>query len=243
MDDITGKVALVTGGDRGIGSGIALALAKAGADIAVNYHTHEADARSVCAKIQSLGRQAIAAGADVSAADQVASMVESIEKQLGRIDILINNAGITRPQPYDQVDEKSWDEILRIDLKSVFLVTQAVLPGMHLRNWGRIINISSVAAYIGGLSGPHYAASKAGILGLTHYYATSFTQEGITVNAIAPALIETDMLGDLHNINPELIPVGRFGSVEEVADVAVMLACNGYITGQTIHVNGGKYMT
>lgn len=242
MDNITGKIALVTGGDRGIGRGIALALAQAGADIAINYHTRETDAHAVSAEIQSYGRKAMEAEADVSAAGQVSQMVELIEKQLGPIDILVNNAGITRPQPIEQVDEKSWDEILRIDLKSVFLVTQAVLPGMRSRSWGRIINISSVAAYIGGLSGPHYAASKAGILGLTRYYASSLIKEGITVNAIAPALIETDMLGDLHGISTELIPIGRFGSVGEVADVAVMLARNGYITGQTINVNGGRYM-
>lgn len=243
MDTITGKIALVTGGDRGIGQGIALALAKTGADIAVNYHTREAEARAVCAQIQNYGRRAIEFEADVSASEQVALMIASIEKKLGPIDILVNNAGITRPQPAEQVDEKAWDEIIRVDLKSVFLVTQAVLPGMRSRGWGRIINISSVAAYIGGLSGPHYAAAKAGILGLTRYYAASLTRAGITVNAIAPALIETGMLGDLSGVTPDLIPVGRFGSVGEVADVAVMLARNGYITGQTIHVNGGKVMT
>jgi len=130
-----------------------------------------------------------------------------------------------------------------VNLKSVFLVTQAVIPGMRQRKWGRIINLSSVAAQTGGAVGPHYAASKAGIIGLTHSCASAFIRDGITVNAIAPALIETDMVTSNPNANPNLIPMGHFGSVEDVTSVAVMLATNGYITGQTISVNGGWYLT
>jgi 3-oxoacyl-[acyl-carrier protein] reductase len=128
-------------------------------------------------------------------------------------------------------------------LKSCFLVTQAVLPGMRARRWGRIVNLSSVAAHVGGVVGAHYAASKAGMLGLTHFYASRLAKEGITANAISPALIETEMVTANVNATSERIPIGRFGAVEEVADVAVMLARNGYITGQTLHVNGGWYMT
>ena len=153
------------------------------------------------------------------------------------------HAGITRPQPLTEISEQDWDEVLAVNLKSVFLVTQAVLPGMRAARWGRIINLSSVAAQLGGVVGPHYAASKAGILGLTHSYAHLLAKEGITVNAIAPALIETDMVSGNPNARPDLIPVSRFGSVDEVAQVAVMLAENGYITGQTINVNGGWYMS
>ena len=157
--------------------------------------------------------------------------------------LLVNNAGVTRPQPIAEITESDWDEILAINLKSVFLVTQAVLPKMRAAGWGRIINLSSVAAQLGGVVGPHYAASKAGILGLTHSYAHVLAGEGITVNAVAPALIETEMVTSNPNARPELIPVGRLGSVDEAADVVVMLARNGYMTGQTINVNGGWYMS
>ncbi len=170
-------------------------------------------------------------------------MVARIEAELGPVSILVNNAGISRPQPLDQITERDWDEILAVNLKSMFLVTQAVLPSMRKERWGRIINLSSVAAQLGGVIGPHYAASKAGCLGLTHSYAALLAKEGITVNAIAPALIETEMITSNPKARAEIIPVGRFGRVEETAEVAVMLARNGYITGQTINVNGGWYMS
>ena len=169
--------------------------------------------------------------------------MQTVEAELGPVAILVNNAGVTRPQPLDQITEQDWDEMLAVNLKSMFLVTQAVLPTMRAARWGRIINLSSVAAQTGGVVGPHYAASKAGILGLTHSYAHLLAKEGITVNAIAPALVETEMVTSNPNARPDLIPVGRFGTVEETADVAVMLARNGYITGQTINVNGGWYMS
>ena len=182
---------------------------------------------------------AIALQADVSRANEVARMIA----QIGEIDILVNNAGIARVQAIEEITENDWDELLAVNLKSCFLVTQAVLPGMRARQWGRIINLSSVAAHVGGVVGAHYAASKAGMLGLTHFYASRLAREGITVNAISPALIETDMVRSNPNASPERIPVGRFGAVDEVSDVVVMLARNGYITGQTLHVNGGWYMS
>jgi len=241
--DISGKVALVTGASRGIGKAMALALADAGVDVAVNYHTQEDAAQETCERIKNLGRRALAIRADVSQAAEVARSVKTVEEDLGPVEILVNNAGITRPQPLHEITEKDWDELLDTNLKSVFLVTQHVLPGMRARHWGRIINLSSVAAQTGGVVGPHYAASKAGILGLTHSYATLLAKEGITVNAIAPALIYTEMVAVNPKARADLIPVGRFGTVEEAAEIAVMLACNGYITGQTINVNGGWYFS
>jgi 3-oxoacyl-[acyl-carrier protein] reductase len=237
------KIALVTGGSRGTGRATALALARAGAKVAVNYKTHVADAEAVCDEIGSQGGQAITVQADVSISAQVTEMIRQVEEQFGLVAVLVNNAGITHPQPIDEITERDWDELLAVNLKSVFLVTQAVLPGMRAAKWGRIVNLSSVAAQTGGVIGPHYAASKAGIIGLTHSYAALMAKEGITVNAIAPALIETEMIRNNPRAKPDLIPVGRFGTVEEVADVVVMLAANGYITGQTINVNGGWYMS
>lgn len=211
--------------------------------MAVNYRSRAEEAESVCAEISRDGGMAISVAADVTQMARVAEMVRTVESRLGPVEILVNNAGITRPEPLDQITEQSWDEVLSANLKSVFLVTQAVLPTMREAGWGRIINLSSVAAQTGGVVGPHYAASKSGILGLTHSYAALLAKNGITVNAIAPALIDTEMVRNNPRATPQLIPVGRFGTVEEVADVVCLLAANGYITGQTISVNGGWYMT
>ncbi|HUL00730.1 MAG TPA: SDR family oxidoreductase, partial [Nitrospirota bacterium] len=142
-----------------------------------------------------------------------------------------------------EIDEVSWDRVLNINLKSMFLVTQTVIPEMRSQGWGRIVNISSTAAQVGGIVGPHYAASKAGVIGLSHYYAQALAKDGITVNAVAPALIETDMLAGLSQARPDLIPLGRFGTVNEVSDTVIMIVQNGFITGQTINVNGGRYMS
>jgi 3-oxoacyl-[acyl-carrier protein] reductase len=243
LDDLSGKVALVTGASRGIGRAVALALAAAGADLAVNYRGREAAAREVSAAIAALGRRALPLKADVSRADEVAALVAAIEAKLGPVMILVNNAGLVSAQPLPDISEADWDEMLAVNLKSAFLVTQRVLPGMRSRGFGRIINLSSVAAQTGGITGPHYAASKAGLIGLTHSYARHLVKEGITVNAIAPALIATEMVTGNLKADPSLIPVGRFGAPDEVAAVAVLLAQNGYITGQTINVNGGWYMS
>ncbi len=240
--DLTGKVALVTGGSRGIGRQIALSLARQGADIAVNYLRSENEANKVLSEVEDCGSRCIIIRADVSKSSDVARMKNIIMNKLGVVQILINNAGIARPQSIQDISEKDWDEIIETNLKSAFLVTQAVLPEMRTKGWGRIVNMSSVAAQIGGVVGPHYAASKAGLIGLTHSYASLLSKEGITVNTIAPALIATEMVTQNPSARPNLIPVGRFGSVEEVADVVVMLASNGYITGQTININGGWYM-
>lgn len=243
LDDLSGKIALVTGASRGIGRAAAIALAEAGADVAVNYLAREPQARKTCEAMARLGRRAIPLRANVAVAAEVAAMVAVIEADLGQVDILVNNAGIVSAKPLPEITEADWDEMLAVNLKSAFLVTQRVLPGMRARRWGRIINVSSVAAQTGGVTGPHYAASKAGLLGLTHSYARHLFKEGITVNAISPALIETEMVTGNLNVTPDLIPVGRFGTPEEVAAVVVLLARNGYITGQTINVNGGWYMS
>jgi 3-oxoacyl-[acyl-carrier protein] reductase len=243
MENLKNRVALVTGGSRGIGAGIAVALAQAGADVAVNYRQRSDAANAVCAAITALERKAIAVQADVSIATEVKRMVADVERQLGPVDILVNNAGIAHPCKLEEIAEAEWDEVLTVNLKSVFLVTQAVVGGMRKRKWGRIINLSSVAARTGGIVGAHYAASKAGILGLTHSCASSFAKEGITVNAIAPALIETEMVTRNLNASPDRIPMGHFGSVDDVGAIAVMLATNNYVNGQTINVDGGYYMT
>lgn len=241
--ELKDRVALVTGASRGLGRAIAVALARAGVDVAVNYHRQETAANAVCAEIEGLGRRCAVLHADVSRAADVAQLTDAAARALGPIDILVNNAGIARPQPIEQITEADWEAVVDTNLKSAFLVTQAVLPHMRQQRWGRVVNISSVAAQLGGVIGPHYAASKAGMIGLTHAYAGLLADEGITVNAIAPALIETDMVAALPRTRVNLIPVGRFGTPEEVSDVVVMLAGNGYISGQTISVNGGWYMT
>jgi 3-oxoacyl-[acyl-carrier protein] reductase len=243
MNNLNGKVALVTGSSRGIGRAIAYALAAEGADVAINFLTRSADAHAVELEIRAMGRRCASIQADVATANGVERLVSGVEGALGPIDILVNNAGIARPQPIEEITEEDWDQVITANLKSCFLVTQAVLPGMRTRRWGRIINLSSVAAQVGGVVGTHYAASKAGMLGMTRYYAQKLATEGITINAIAPALIETEMVKANLNARPDRIPVGRYGTPEEVAEVAVMLAKNAYMTGQTIHVNGGWFMS
>ncbi|HEY3352721.1 MAG TPA: SDR family oxidoreductase [Polyangia bacterium] len=243
MQDLTGEVALVTGASRGIGRAIALALAGAGADVAVNYHTREAEARGVCEQIAALGRRGVAFQADVSSAREVAGLVHAVTTELGPIGVLVNNAGVTRPQPLESITERDFDEVLAQNLKSAYLVTHAVVPVMRARGHGAILFISSVAAHTGGIVGPHYAASKAGMLGLMHSYAGLLAPEGITANAIAPALIETDMIAGLSGSGESMIPLGRVGTPEEVAAVALLLARDRYITGQTINVDGGVYAT
>lgn len=243
MKPLSGRVALVTGASRGIGKAIAIALADAGADVAVNYRVQAAAAEAVCKSIRAAGRKCIAVQADVSISAHVERLVKTTENELGPVGILVNNAGIGKMLPADQVTEEIWNKFLRVNLTSVFLVTQRVLPGMRSARWGRIINLSSVAAQYGGVIGPHYSATKAGILGLTRSYASQFAKEGITANAIAPALIETDMIAGLPKDIASRIPMGTTGSVDEIGRIAVLLAESSFITGQTINPNGGMYMS
>jgi 3-oxoacyl-[acyl-carrier protein] reductase len=243
VDDLTGRIALITGGNRGIGRAIGLALAGAGADIAFTYLSRETEASETRRAVVDRGRRSVALQADVSNAADVARVVDTVVRDLGPVDILVNNAGLIRPQALDAIAESDWDEIVDINLKSAFLMTQAVVAGMRTRRWGRIINLSSVAAQLGGVVGPHYAAAKAGLFGLTHSYAALLAGEGVTANAIAPALIATEMVTSNPRARVDLLPVGRFGQTDEVAEVALLLARNGYVTGQTYNVNGGWYMS
>jgi len=243
MDDLTGKIALVTGASRGIGREIALALAGAGATVALGYHRQAEQARAVASLIGARGGRGEPFGADLADAGQAADLVRAVETRLGPISVLVNNAGINPGKPLAELTPADWLETLHANLSSAFYVTQAALPGLRARRWGRIIFISSVAAQTGGVVGPHYAASKAGMLGLMHSYANLLAKEGITANAIAPALVETDMIRGNPAFTPGRIPIGRFGQPDEIAAIAALLAGNGYINGQTINANGGWYMS
>jgi len=242
MSILAGKLALVTGGGRGIGKAIALALAAAGCEVAVNYVSREVDAQATSDAIRALGRRTLVAKGDVSKSGDVTALVTAVEAGLGPVDVLVNNAGRVVFEGIDQMSEASWNEIIQVNLSSVFLMTQAVLPGMRARKWGRIINLTSVAAQAGSTMAVHYSAAKAGVIAATKSYARLLAREGVTVNAISPALIATEMVASNPNVKPDMIPVGRFGTVEECGDVAVLLAGNAYITGQTIGINGGMYL-
>ncbi len=233
------RTALVTGGSRGIGRAVALMLAEAGADVAVNYRVRADEARAVAETIRAMGRRAIAVGADVSDSAAVATMVQAIAGELAPVDILVNNAGIALIRSVDELTEAEFDTTLAVNLKSTFLCTQAVLPHMRAQRWGRIVNISSGAARGAGGIGVHYNASKAGMEGLTRGYAVRLVGDGITVNAVAPSLIETDMMAARRDEYVKRIPLGRMGTAEEVAQAVLMVIGNPYMIGQTVQLNGG----
>ena len=237
-ENLRGHVALVTGGSRGIGAAIVRALAGAGAAVAINYRERATEADALARDITGAGGKALAIAADVAQGGAVAAIMERVKSEFGPIDILVNNAGIAITRSVDDLTEEDFDRTIAVNLKSAFLVTQAVLPDMRAKKWGRIVNISSGAARGAGAIGPHYNASKAGMEGLTRGYAARLVKEGITVNAVAPSLIETDMMKG----QPQLvsrIPLGRFGTTEEVAAAVMLLIRNPYMTGQTIAMSGG----
>jgi len=238
MAMLKGRVALVTGGSRGIGRALAISLADAGAAVAINYLERADAATDVAESIRKQGGRAMVVGADVSKAAAVKAMVGDVERALGPIDVLVNNAGIGLVRAVDDLTEEDFDRTIAVNLKSVFLCTQAVVPGMRERKWGRIVNISSGAARGAGGVGPHYNASKAGMEGMTRGYAARLVKEGITVNAVAPSLIETDMVSAVAS-SAARIPLGRFGTPEECAQVVMMLVGNEYMTGQTVALSGG----
>ncbi|GIQ73695.1 SDR family NAD(P)-dependent oxidoreductase [Bradyrhizobium sp. RD5-C2] len=237
-NSLHGHVALVTGGSRGIGAAIAKMLADAGAAVAINYRERSAEAEALAKSITAAGGRAVAVGADVSEAAAVTGLVERAKSELGSVDILVNNAGIAIVRGVDDLTEEDFDRTIAVNLKSAFLCTQAVLPMMRTRKWGRIVNISSGAARGAGAIGPHYNASKAAMEGLTRGYAARLVKEGITVNAVAPSLIETDMMKGQSDLVSR-IPIGRFGTTEEVAQAVMLLVNNPYMTGQTIAMSGG----
>jgi 3-oxoacyl-[acyl-carrier protein] reductase len=242
------KVALVTGASRGIGRAIALSLAEAGADVVINYSGNEAKANEVVAEIEKMGRRALAIRANVAEFAQVEQMVEQVLSHYGKLDILVNNAGITRDNLIMRMKEEDWDLVIDTNLKGVFNCIKAVTRPMMKQRSGRIINISSVVGVMGNAGQANYVAAKAGVIGLTKSTAKELASRGITVNAVAPGFIETDMTDVLgENVREELmklIPLSRLGKPEDVAHLVRFLASSGadYITGQVIHVDGGMAM-
>jgi 3-oxoacyl-[acyl-carrier protein] reductase len=235
------RVALVTGASRGIGRAVALALGECGAKIAVNFRSRTHEAEAVVAAIEARGGKAVAVAADVSVAAAVETMLATVAAQLGPVDLLINNAGVAIHRNIDDLSEADFDQTIATNLKSAFLCTRAVIPGMRERRFGRIVNISSGAARGAGVVGVHYNASKAGLEGLTRGYAARLARYGITVNAVAPSLIDTEMMQGAANEAVQRIPVGRKGTPEEVAQAVVMVTANPYMTGQTVQLNGGLH--
>jgi len=239
MIDFRGRIALVTGGSRGIGRATAIALGRAGANVAINFLTQEDAANEVALEIKNIGCNASIFQGDVSQSLEVDRMVAEISGKLGPIDILVNNAGQARRLSIDEVTEDDWEQTMSINLKSVFLVTRAVLPHMRAQKWGRIVNVSSGASMTGGSVGIHYSASKGGVDALSRAYASRLVKEGITVNIVSPSLIDTDMIPD--KLVAQNTPMGRLGLPQECADAIVQAASNGFMTGQTIFLNGGRY--
>ncbi|MBI5203840.1 MAG: 3-oxoacyl-[acyl-carrier-protein] reductase [Nitrospirae bacterium] len=245
--DFREQVAVVTGGARGIGKAIADALARKGVNLVIADISLE-QAKDTAAELEKLGVKAMPVKLDVSKSDEVIKIFEDISKEFGKINILINNAGITRDGLIMRMKEEDWDTVININLKSVFLCSKEAIKVMAKQRYGRIINIASVVAFMGNPGQANYSASKAGIVGLTKTTAKEYASRGITANAIAPGFITTAMTDALpENVKDEMkraIPLGRFGTPEDVANAVVFLASPeaGYITGQVIHVNGGMYV-
>jgi 3-oxoacyl-[acyl-carrier protein] reductase len=242
------KAVLVTGASRGIGRAIALFFAKQGAKVAVNYSGSEAKANEVVEEIKENGGTAFAIKADISSSEEVTNMVKTVIEEFGSLDVLVNNAGITRDNLLMRMKEEEWDAVINTNLKGVFLTTKAVSRQMMKQRQGRIINIASIVGVSGNAGQANYVAAKAGVIGLTKTTAKELSSRGITVNAIAPGFISTDMTGKLEEgIKEEMlknIPLARFGQPEDIAAAAAFLASDqsSYITGQTLHVDGGMVM-
>jgi 3-oxoacyl-(acyl-carrier-protein) reductase len=244
MKELTGKLCVVTGGTRGIGRAIALAMAEDGANVAIDYSHNKTMADEVCDRIRAAGGKAMSYQADVASEEQVNCMAEAIQKELGPADILVNCAGITRDRSFAKMTRSMWDEVLAVDLGGPFNTTHAFLPGMLQRGWGRIINISSIVGQMGNFGQANYAASKGGLIAFT----MTLARKGITANVVAPGFIETDMTKDLPDAVKQQVcaqtPIGRMGHPDEVAAGVVFLASPkaSYITGQVLAINGGMYM-
>lgn len=242
---LDGKIAVVTGGSRGIGRAISITLAKSGADVVVIYAGNKQKAEDTVAEIEQLGRRSLALQVDVSQSDQVNTAFKEIISSFGSIDILVNNAGITRDNLAMRLKEEDWDQVIDTNLKGVFLCSKAAIRPMMKRRQGKIINISSVVAVAGNPGQANYCAAKAGVIGLTKSMAKELASRQITVNAIAPGFIDTDMTEVLsEELKKQIlagIPLGRLGSAQDVAEAVRFLASEGanYITGQTLHIDGG----
>lgn len=245
---LVGKVALVTGGSRGIGRAIALKLAENGADVAINYAGNTAAAEEVKTAIEQMGRKALLVQGSVADTDGVQTIVNTVVKELGRLDILINNAGITRDGLLMRMKEADWDDVMHTNLKGVYNCSKAVLRTMMKQRSGRIVNMASVVGEMGNAGQTNYAAAKAGVIGFTKSLAKEVASRGITVNAIAPGFIATDMTSVLTDDQKadmaRTIPLGRAGQPEDVANAVLFLVSEGaaYITGQVLNVDGGMVM-
>ncbi len=246
--NLEGKAALITGASRGIGREIALELARQGANVAVNYAGSEAKANEVVDEIKKMGKEAFAIKCDVSNAEEVATMIKETVDRFGHLDILVNNAGITKDNLLMRMKEEEWDDVININLKGVFLCTKAVTRQMMKQRNGRIINIASIVGVSGNAGQANYVAAKAGIIGLTKTTAKELASRNITVNAIAPGFISTDMTDKLTDeVRSEMlkqIPLARLGEPKDIAKMAAFLASDdsSYMTGQTLHINGGMFM-
>lgn len=240
---LEGRVALVTGASGGIGRAVALELAAAGVDLALTYANSPDPAHAVADEVRAQGRRAVVLHGDLADASVPGHLVSETERRLGPVDVLVANAGYGEQRQWAEVDVELWDTTLAVNLRAPFLLVQAVAPGMVERGFGRILALSSVAAYTGGVVGPHYAASKAGLNGLVHYFAGRLAGDGVTVNGIAPALIEqTGMLPSAPDGGMPLpIPVGRLGQPHEVASLALAVLSNGYLTNQVMLLDGGLH--
>ncbi|MEH7177211.1 3-oxoacyl-[acyl-carrier-protein] reductase [Neobacillus vireti] len=245
---LKGKIALVTGASRGIGREIALELARQGANVAVNYAGNEEKANAVVDEIKAIGTEAFVIKCDVSNTEEVTAMVKETVDRFGKLDILVNNAGITKDNLLMRMKEDEWDDVININLKGVFLCTKAVTRQMMKQRVGRIINITSVVGVSGNPGQANYVSAKAGVIGLTKTTAKELASRSITVNAIAPGFITTDMTDKLsEEVTAEMlkqIPLARLGEPKDIAKMTAFLASDdaSYITGQTIHVNGGMVM-
>jgi 3-oxoacyl-[acyl-carrier protein] reductase len=245
---LTGRTALVTGGSRGIGRAIALALAEEGADVAVNYVASETAAREVVAQIEKTGRRGILAQADVSDFPDTFRMAQHVIKEFGHLDLLVNNAGVNSDKTFVKMDHASWRKVLSINLDGVFNCTKVFVDQMLKQNYGRVVNITSVIGQIGNFGQANYAASKAGVAAFTKSLAKELAGKGVTVNAVAPGFIETEMVDNIpEKVKARLldqIPLKRFGSVEEVARAVVYIVSSDgdYITGAEVSINGGLLM-
>jgi len=238
---LAGRIALVTGGGGGIGAAICNALAGEGASLAVGFRTSGDAARALAERLSSAGQPAAAFGADMEDPAAPARLFDEVEATLGPVAILVVNHGLARTAAYEDVDSAAFDRTLAVNLRAPFLLAQRALPGMRARRFGRILFISSAAAFRGGVIGPDYAASKSGLHGLTHFLASRAAKDGVTVNALAPGFIDTPMLpGDPAEL-AESVPVGRVGRPEEVAELSVAVIRNGYVTSHVFSIDGGMH--